>query len=160
MPLFGPNTTRVDPAYVRLIRLLVRYHDDGSYGQDTAAVGRLALDFLNGAPGDVAHPALVLDIDETSLQNDWPRLLKVETRAAAGDHYSYYDASVWNQWVEEARARPIEVTSEIYRSARARSWDVFFITGRPSTQRAATEENLRRAGYDAWAEVICATEPT
>jgi hypothetical protein len=120
MPLFGPGTVRVDTSFVRLIRLLVRYHNDGDYLQDVVAIGELALRGVREAPTDRANPALVLDIDETSLANDWPRILRPESNAAAGERYTYYDVSVWNEWVEEARAPAFEVVLEIFRVAQKR----------------------------------------
>ncbi len=154
MPIYGPTTSRVDPAHVRLIRVLVRYHDDGDYRSDIASVGRRVLAGMEIAAAGVPRPALVLDVDETSLANDWPRLLRVETDAVAGDQYSYYDAAAWNRWVEEARAPALDATLEVYRLARKLRWEVFFITGRPEAQRDATERNLVRAGFDGWAGVF------
>ena len=154
MPFFGPTASRVDPTHVRLIRLLVRYHDEGDYRADIVAVGRRALAGLQAGATDARRPALVLDVDETSLANDWPRLLRVGTDAVAGDHYSYYDAAAWSQWVDEARAPAIEATLEVYRAARKLRWDVFFITGRPEAQRDATERNLVGAGFDGWTGLI------
>jgi acid phosphatase len=158
MPIFGPGTVRVDPEYVRLIRLLIGYHNDGDYLRDVVAVGERAIGCVREAPEGVVGAALVLDIDETSLANDWPHLLRPEAHGAAGERYTYYDENAWNHWVKEARAPPIDVTLEISRLARSRDWTLFFITGRPSTQRMATETNLRRAGYDGWTEVVMREE--
>jgi acid phosphatase len=50
-----------------------------------------------------------------------------------------------------ADAAPIEPTLEVARLAAARGMALFLITGRPESQRAATERNLRAAGYPEWA---------
>src|ERR1700719_4780050 len=52
-----------------LKRELHRYHDGGDYERDLAAVARAAQAHVEERAGQVAKPALVLDIDETSLSN-------------------------------------------------------------------------------------------
>jgi hypothetical protein len=47
----------------------------------------------------------------------------------------------------------IAPTLALYRSARASKVEVFFITGRPENQRAATERNLTSAGYTGYAHL-------
>jgi acid phosphatase len=45
-------------------------------------------------------------------------------------------------------------THDIYRTAMDRGAAVFFITGRPEHQRAATERNLAAVGYAGYARLI------
>jgi acid phosphatase len=159
MPLYGPNTIRAfDNLHVHLIQMLHRYHDDGRYLADVAAVSAQALACIDAAPPDLPRAALVLDIDETSLASDWATILREDARGAAGDKYSYYDAEVWNKWVQDARAKALQPTLDVYRRARERGWAVFFITGRNEKQRAATEKNLREVGFDQWAQVVMRAE--
>ena len=154
MPPFGPTAVRVDTAHIHLIRVLMRYHDDQDYVHDIAAICEQALDCLERAQVHYASPAIVLDIDETSLANEWSKLLRREAHGVAGERYSYYDQDEWNRSVEGACSPAIAPTLAIYRVARARGWDVIFITGRPHTQRAATESNLRNVGFEQWTEVV------
>jgi acid phosphatase len=56
-------------------------------------------------------------------------------------------------WLELARAEPIDAVLTLARSARQQGVGVFFITGRPERFRAATERNLRAAGYE-WTGLI------
>src|SRR5204862_230405 len=56
-------------------------------------------------------------------------------------------------WIGMARAEPIKPVLALVRLARDRGVDVFFLTGRPERLRAATEANLRAAGY-GWGGVI------
>lgn len=85
--------------------------------------------------------AVVLDIDETSLSN------YTELRQA---DFGYFPDE-WNRWVEQAAAPAIPGTLEFYKEAEKLGIAVFFITGRPESQRAATEKNLRSQGYTQWA---------
>jgi hypothetical protein len=41
-------------------------------------------------------------------------------------------------------------TLALFRQARASNVAIFFITGRPEAQRAATEQNLRNTGYEGY----------
>jgi hypothetical protein len=56
----------------------------------------------------------------------------------------------WLIWINQARDQPILPTLQLYRRARKLAVAVFFVTGRPEFLRAATERNLRAAGYDDW----------
>ena len=37
-----------------------------------------------------------------------------------------------------------------FKAARSKGVAVFFITGRPENERAATEDNLHKTGYEGW----------
>lgn len=85
--------------------------------------------------------ALILDIDETSLSS------YCEMR-----HEAYgYIPSLFEPWnVSPAASVPIPGTLRLFHAARAAGISVFFITGRPDEQRAATAANLRNAGFEGW----------
>ena len=56
-------------------------------------------------------------------------------------------------WIGMARAEAIKPVLALARHARERGVAVFFLTGRPERMRAATEQNLRTAGYE-WTGVL------
>jgi acid phosphatase len=85
--------------------------------------------------------ALVLDIDETSLSN-WDQ--------EKADDFGYI-TSDWDAWIDRKEAPAIAGTLRVYNEAIAHGVAVFFITGRPESQRAATADNLKSAGYSTWA---------
>src|SRR5438128_122959 len=108
MPLFGPNTSRVNLDDFKLTRTLVFYYESHNYLEDIAVTGAQALRALDELPSnamDATKSAIVLDIDETSLLNDWPRLIRPGTDGAAGDKPFRYDPDCWNEWIEKARAK-------------------------------------------------------
>jgi hypothetical protein len=82
-----------------------------------------------------AKPAIVLDIDETSLSN--------------------YDGLVATNFSSTGTAIPaaagtgtaIAPILDLYRDARAKGVAVFFITGRPAEIASITADNLKRVGY-------------
>lgn len=134
---------------------LIEYAHDGAYAADQARVGREAEAWLTEESGRVRKPAIVLDIDETSLSN-WNEL------AANGLTFRMdgpCDAlpkgpcglTAWNRRAEAAAIQP---TLHLFYAARRLHVPVFFITGRDESVRAATELNLRRAGYKDWTQLI------
>lgn len=84
--------------------------------------------------------ALVLDIDDTSLST-WPEM-------SAADFG--FNSAQWADWARTSSAPAIPGTLRLYKRAEALGVAVFFITGRADTLQAATERNLRNAGYDKW----------
>ncbi len=130
------------------------YHASGAYERDLAGVGAAAIAWIETRAPQVANPALVLDIDETSLSN-WA--------AIRADDYGYVSSGPcdalpegpcgWDAWDLSAEAPPIVSTRGLYDAARALDVTVFFITGRDARQRAATEDDLRRSGYPDYAEL-------
>jgi len=85
-------------------------------------------------------PAIVFDIDETTLTN-LPTILEQDFG---------YVPKVWDAWVNRAQSRAILPVQTVYETAVRNGVAVIFITGRREDQRAATERNLRDVGYDTW----------
>src|SRR5262245_31693934 len=130
-----------------------RYIASGAYDRDFARVAGEARAYLERRAKAVARPAIVLDIDETSLSN-WPA----------------YKANGWGRvvngpcdvdqgpcglraWQGLAQSKALAPTQQLAKRAKELGVAVFFISGRPPTLRDATERNLREQGYE-WEEVI------
>ncbi len=79
---------------------------------------------------------MILDIDETTLSN------YVEE---TGADFAYKPAD-FDAWVQTAQASAIPGTLRLYKEAQQLGYSIFFITGRPETERVATERNLRAKG--------------
>lgn len=132
------------------IQQLRQYHDCtctcGCYASDLDHQADRAIEILRAR---AAHRlpqeklALVLDIDETSLSN-----YEEMTKASFA-----YDSAAFHAWVKEARAPVILGTLRLYRMAQKLGVSVFFITGRPDSEREATERNLREKGYQNWQQL-------
>ncbi len=124
------------------------YHDSGAYERDLGVVAGEAGSWLATRAAAVARPALVLDIDETALSN-WD-ILKLDDfgRPIDGPCTPALDAPCgWAAWDQLGRDPAITPTLQVFQQARALKVTVFFITGRPESQRSATERNLVAAGY-------------
>lgn len=151
-PAFAP----VEPGNLGQLKAELRtYHDNGAYERALAAVIQRAQTYITMRAPQVARPAIVLDIDETSLSN-WPQML--------ANDFGYFSGGTCDDlprgpcgavaWERSARAPAIGPTLDLYRAARAANVAVFFITGRREPQRAGTEANLRAAGYTEWTRVV------
>jgi acid phosphatase len=124
------------------------YHDSGAYERDLAAVAGKAGAWIAARAGSARRPALVLDVDETALSN-WEIIVRDDFgRPIGGPCDLAIDAPCgWAAWDQLGRDPAIGPTLDLFRLARAHGVTVFFITGRPESQRAATERNLHDAGY-------------
>jgi HAD superfamily, subfamily IIIB (Acid phosphatase) len=141
------------------------YHDSGAYGRDLTAVGGAAKAYLDArlakrssaacsfkfkrargglyrrvksCPKHKGKPAIVLDIDETSLSN------------YAGLAASGFTAAGLVAPAVGGTGTAIAPTLALYKDARSHRVAVFFITGRPTAIQSQTESNLHAVGYDGW----------
>lgn len=124
------------------------YHDSGAYNRDLATVAGEAARWLASRAPSASRPAIVLDIDETSLSN-W-QVIKLDDFGRPVDGPCSVKSKApcgWAAWDQLGIDPPIEPTLQLFRQARELKVAVFFITGRPESQRAATERNLATAGY-------------
>ena len=127
------------------------YHDSGAYDKDVALVARQAAAWVAERAAAVQKPAVVFDIDETALAN-W-EVIKRDNfgRPIAGPCDLALDGPCgWAAWDQLSADPAIGPTLEVFRVTRTANATVFFITGRPENQRAATERNLREAGYEGF----------
>jgi predicted secreted acid phosphatase len=83
-------------------------------------------------------PALVLDIDETSL-NNYPCLNRKDGLP--------YDAAIYAGCVVEYKAPAIKPVRSLFKFAQRHHVRVVFITGRPEAIRDGTIQNLKAAGF-------------
>ncbi len=133
-------------------RAATAYHESGAYAHDVAAVVAETGTWLARRAPQVSRPALVLDIDDTALTN-W-EVIRADDfgRIIGGPCVALPEGPCgWAAWDVLGRAPVIEPTLGLYRQARTLGVAVFFITGRPESQRAATARNLRAAGYEGYA---------
>lgn len=84
-------------------------------------------------------PAIVLDIDETVLDNS-PLQARLVKKGLD------FDGLEWAEWVHEAQARPVEGAVEFVRQARARKVQVIYLSNRSRSQEPPTQRNLQKVG--------------
>ena len=85
-------------------------------------------------------PAIVLDVDETVLDNSpyQARLIR-DGRA--------YDDATWADWVREEAARAIPGAVAFTRAAAAKGIRVIYLSNRPQDLNNETIDNLRKLGF-------------
>jgi predicted secreted acid phosphatase len=133
--------------------LLLEYHQK-YYDIDVAAVFDSAQKFVEEKATRSKRPALVLDIDETSLTN-WPNILADNFGFMAGGSCDVLPAGPcgFNEWVLKGSAKAIEPARRLFEAAKAKGVAVIFITGRTDKQRDVTILNLDHAGFAGWTEL-------
>jgi len=129
----------------------LRAYHAGNYNDDIKLVFEDALAYVQRQYDNVKRPAVVLDIDETSLSN-WPNIdaddfgfIKSGTCSLKSTFPCGFDA-----WILKGRAPKIEATLDFFNAVRAKHIAVFFVTGRRDGQRAVTIRNLKRVGFRGW----------
>jgi len=104
--------------------------------------GRSALVSDRRPPEGTAErpPAVVLDVDETVLDNSlYQARLVREGRS--------YEPESWAAWVREAAARPVPGALEFAHEAARRGVSLFYVTNRDHELEEPTRRNLERLGF-------------
>ncbi|WP_110666406.1 5'-nucleotidase, lipoprotein e(P4) family [Salinicola halophilus] len=109
-------------------------------------LARMNLDRALAADDGTRRPAIIVDVDETVLDNSPYQAWLI----ASGENYQ---SDTWHQWVERASAQPMPGASEFLDYAATRDVEIFYVTNRRDSETEATLANLQRAGFpDANAE--------
>ncbi len=85
-------------------------------------------------------PAVILDIDETVLDNSPGQARQVLANTG-------FVPKDWAAWVNEAQAKPIPGALAFCRYAASRGVAVIFVTNRDASEEAATRRNLAHWGF-------------
>jgi len=143
------------------IRAATTYHESGAYMADVTAIAGKASAWISQRAPQVERPAVVFDIDETALAN-WEVIVRDNFgRPVAGPCDLAMDGPCgWAAWDNLAADPAIEPTRNAYKSAVEAKAAVFFITGRPESQRAATEKNLKAEGYSTFTTLYMVPDGT
>jgi acid phosphatase len=134
------------------------YACSGAYDSDLNKVFSDARTYLEKRASEVSKPALVLDIDETSLSNlpqelstDFGYIPNIPNPKCAALPKG---PCGFNDWVLAGLAKAIPGALDLFKSAKAHGVGVFFITGRHAIEADATVKNLKAAGYEGWAGLV------
>jgi 5'-nucleotidase (lipoprotein e(P4) family) len=108
----------------------------------TYAVARKALDVaLADSAASSLPPAVILDLDETALDNSPYAGRSVR----AGKTFVFDDD--WETWVAESAAAAVPGAKEFLDYAKSRGVTPFYITNRGTNEQAATRVNLEKLGF-------------
>lgn len=93
-----------------------------------------------GGATDLRPPAVIVDVDETVLDNAPYQARLIEN----GDDYA---SESWAAWVNEARAEPVPGARQALRDIDAMGVSVFYVTNRNADLEDATRRNLTALGF-------------
>jgi acid phosphatase len=146
--------TLQQPYNIGQLKFLLRdYYFCGGYAQDFATVVAEASAYLHQHASEYKKPALVLDIDETSLSN-WVEIDQDDFGFIPGGACPMRPGMACGDlaWELSSRATALKPTLALFKDAKAAHIPVFFITGRrdQSNLRLATIKNLNKVGYHHW----------
>jgi acid phosphatase len=145
------------PNLVEAHRQVDEYIRSGRYDADVARVVSRAASWMEQRAKTAAKPAIVLDIDETSLSN-WPAYrINGWGRVVNGGCDLNQGPCGLRSWQALGKSKAIPATLRLARRARELGVAVFFISARPANLRESTERNLREQGYE-WTGLIVLPE--
>jgi acid phosphatase len=151
------SATAHAPSLPEAQREVETYIDSGRYLEDFAKVVSRAQTWMQQQASSAPRPAIVLDIDETSLSN-WPAYRANRWgRVVNGPCDLEKGPCGLRAWQASGQAKALAPTLALARRARELGVAVFFISGRPPTLLEATERNLREQGY-VWTGVVVLPE--
>jgi acid phosphatase len=85
-------------------------------------------------------PAVIVDIDETVLDNSYYQARLVRDNAT-------YATDTWDRWVKEERATAVPGAREFTDYAAKKGVTVFYVTNRTANLEESTRKNLAAAGF-------------
>lgn len=105
-----------------------------STGSWTASLEQQGSDYRN------LTPAVILDVDETVLDNSafQARLIK---------NSESYTPEKWNNWVREQKADPVPGALSFTQAAVDKGITVIYLTNRDASVEEATYQNLKKLGF-------------
>jgi predicted secreted acid phosphatase len=161
-----PEKVTVDttpPINIGILANALTYYRCTEYDAEVTAALNAARAWVGKRASEVAKPAIVLDIDETSLSN-WDEIHHNNFGYIPSGACDLGASAACGQraWELSARAAAIEPTLELFNFAKTLkdkngdSVDIYFATGRYEDpfERIATEWNLHRVGYDQWRKLF------
>lgn len=91
-------------------------------------------------PTDGLPPAIIVDVDETVLDNSPYQVRLIRDDGA-------FEDATWNAWVDEARATAVAGAPEFARAAAERGITMIYLTNREHAKSEVTRRNLEAVGF-------------
>jgi len=137
------------------VKKALRDYRDKDYAADMAAVYAAAQAYVERRAGEVKNPAVVLDIDETTLSN-WPNISADDFGFVSGGRCDDLPSGPcgFNAWILQAKAEAFPSALKFFNAVKAKGVAVIFLSSRRDNQRQATLWNLDQAGYQGWEKLI------
>src|SRR6476469_2106548 len=146
----------VQPANIGDLKFTaIDYYNSGAYLTDLQLAAVPAIAWISDEAPRLDRPAVVFDIDETALSN-WEAIKANDFGRFVGGPCNELRQGPcgFQAWDQRGGSTLIPPTMDIFTTAKERAATIFFITGRPEPQRAATERNLQAVGYSGSEQLI------
>jgi len=132
-----------------------KYMTSAQYESDVQRAAEEATSFLTSKykAGEDGKDAWVFDVDDTLLSTV-PYYQKHHFGAVSwcgGDNPS---RTTLLQWLKEGEAPALDHILDLYFEIKGRGLKIFLISSREEDMRNATVDNLMKAGFSGWAELI------
>jgi 5'-nucleotidase (lipoprotein e(P4) family) len=102
-------------------------------------IAKIRVDESSKMLGGLKKPAIVVDIDETMLDNS-----PYEAKCIL-DNIAYPEK--WDEWMNASNAQPVPGALDFLKYAESKKIDVFYITNRKEKYREQTLKNLQKFGF-------------
>ncbi len=122
---------------------VAQYYKNGAYDKELNTIVSNELKKIKNLSFGNKETA-VFDIDETVLSN-----LEYTKALDFG-----YDSKSWEEWIQQAKAKPIEPVKKLYDTLVAKGIRIVFLSGRSNDEYKATIKNLEEAGYKSFDTLI------
>jgi HAD superfamily, subfamily IIIB (Acid phosphatase) len=149
------------PPNIDGLKAQLRYYKcSGAYERDFSEVVDQAISYVVKRADEIAKgsqgvkPAIVLDIDETSLSN-WAELQADDFGFILNGSCTLLRDDPCGDDAWELRSEGTALpTIRLFNKARELNVAIFFISGRGEEKRKATELNLSKATYSGWTQLM------
>lgn len=101
-------------------------------------LGKMRLDEILKRKKKALKPAVVLDIDETIVDNSPFQAWEV----CQGKSSSFN----WDHWVKRSEAKPLPGALDFLKYAKSKGVEIYYISNRKEAQKTATIRNLKQIG--------------
>ena len=91
-------------------------------------------------PESKLPPAVVVDVDETMLDNSPYEGKCIKTKSS-------YTSESWKEWTDKASAKPVTGAVEFCNYAKQKGVEVFYISNRKVEELESTMNNMRELGF-------------
>jgi acid phosphatase len=150
LAIFYQSQSFSEPQNLHLLKSDIRqYHDSGEYQKEFKHVVKQAETFIintanayNKLP-EHKQPAVVFDIDETTLSN-YNNIEKYDFTSDKAQILTH---------IRKAESTCLKESLSLYQHLLQHHIAIFFVTGRHLTEKEATIRNLKQEGYTAWKEI-------
>lgn len=128
---------------------VAKYMESSQYSSDVKLAGDEAAMFVANSIsiGGDGRDAWVFDVDETLLST-FPFFKQHRFGGDAANR------TLLEEWMASRRAPAVVGMSELFHRVRERGLAIILISWRPENLRAATVDNLIKAGYHGWSKLI------